>query len=113
MKIKKIKPYFIKKVNNDEEFMIIIKELLSDGYRWLGLPNLTSDKIEDFYKRYEVNFYPFYISNLLLIEDNKYLEDIRIEYNQFCNNILYTDDEYGGFDITEMRKEKLLKLKKL
>lgn len=100
MEIIKIKPYFIEKVNSLNEFKEIQIALFKKGYCWVNTTEV--------WETYLINF-PIYISNLEFKNCNK-KESIRTTYNQYSNNILWFG-KYDDFDTTELRKEKLKKLK--
>lgn len=99
MKIIKTKPYFIKLIHTEEDFILIQTELFEKGYQWMNNAEVWFD--DNFVK------FPIYISNLPLIVSELKFEAIRENFNQYNNNILFIDQEKKYFDIKLLRSEKL------
>lgn len=96
-------PYFIEYVENQERFMKLQLELFSKGYKWMDGTNVFEPSI--FY----IN-YPLYVSNLPFT-DHTSKDELRINYNEPGNDILFFDDQLPhDFDITILRKYKLKKI---
>lgn len=69
MKINKVKPYIIYKLNNNSEFSEIQKMLFEQDYCWLSYLNDNHDII--MVDNLSNIKYPFYISNLSFSEPNR------------------------------------------
>lgn len=101
------KPYIIKLVTNEKEFIKIQKQLLKNGYQWVDTNKVwTATNLVK---------YPLYISNLPFTDItaiDKFIK-IRKNFNQYDNNILFLDDDYKSFKTILLRKEKLKQLELL
>ena len=100
MKVIKVKPYFIKKINNSIELYNIQDDLYSLGYCFLG-DKITNSLVLHFSQ------YPFYISNLPFSDNDQTQIKRRINFKQPNNNILWMDDCENDFDLSKLRYEKL------
>ena len=107
MKIKKILPYFIKRIDSQDEFINLQLKLFSDGYEWIGSKKIWIPAPSPFLE------YPFYISNLPFKKYSEKIIRLRETYDKFYNNILYIDKDSDEFDTTFLRLEKLNKINKL
>lgn len=105
MIIKKIKPYFIKLIQTEEEFASTQRELFDKGYEWIDGTVVWLDN--NFVK------YPIYISNLPLLGSENKFNAIRENYNKKSNNILFIDNDINSFDIKLLRSTKLRNLNKI
>lgn len=109
LKIKIIKPYIFKKINNMDEFVNTQKILFKDGYTWINGTDIYDD--ETF-----MNF-PIYLSNIEFENagENKYKDkflSVRRSFNIFTNNVLFFTDDLNKFDKKLLRKIKLKKINK-
>ena len=103
-KINKICPYFIEKVDNNEELVNTQKKLFKNSYQWLD-----GTKISISFVNFMERGYPLYISNLPFKNknDEKTTFIKRKAYNQFNNNIIFVDEYKDSFDLIFLRCEKM------
>ena len=106
MQIKNFKPYFIKRVDNEKEFVALQKDLFSKGYKWLG------DSGEIIWIDKHFVKYPIFVSNLDFI-DNYCLLELRKESNEFSNNIFFLSERFEEFNMKKLRYEKIIKLNEI
>lgn len=99
MKIIKTKPYFIKLVHDEEEFIKLQTELFENGYSWMNGSVIWIDN--NFIK------YPTYVSNLPLLGSENKFNYLRETYNKCNNDVLFVDWDINSFDIKLLRSEKL------
>ncbi len=104
MKIKKVKPYFIKKIDTDNEFIQLQKKLFKDGYSWMNGVEIWTNN--NFVK------YPIYVSNLPFIVDGFEEKNnmIREHFNKYNNDVLFIDNDKSVFNIKLLRFDKLKKI---
>ena len=112
MKINKILPYIIFKVNDRIEFVKIQKMLFKQDYCWLSYVEKNQDIIT-LIDLIGINF-PFYISNLPYLESDRCynINNDRNFMNKFNNDCLFIHNDISGFDFKLLRKDKLLQLEK-
>ena len=107
MKINKILPYIIFKVENITELEKTQILLFDKGYKWINVPLLDNDFIYLLSTQF-----PIYISNLPYVMDKK--DDIilnrRIRFNEFNNNIIFYSVIKYDFNLNILRINKLLEL---
>lgn len=99
--IKKVKPYFIKKVHSDDEFTNLQNELFLNDYKWLSGKIISNDFVK------LMCGYPIYVSNLPFM-DTEFCNKNRISHNEFNNNILFVSKHKDEFDLLFLRIEKLI-----
>ena len=101
MKVIKVKPYIIKKIDNHLELEKIQDELYDDGYYFLG-DKISNEMIQMFSK------YPQYISNLPFSDDNERTQIKRRKLlSQQSNCVLWICENKYEFDLSKLRYEKL------
>jgi len=110
MKINKIKPYVIYKVNSNTEFIEIQNMLFNKNYNWLSYKNCDQEVIK--IQSLQNIKIPFYISNLTFTDNDKFnnIELDRKSKNDFNNNCLFISQTIEGFDLKLLRKDKILNL---
>jgi len=110
MKINKVKPYIIYKVNSKEEFSKIQSILFEQQYCWLGFSKNDQDIIiiSDLTS---INF-PFYISNLTFTDNIKCdnINTDRYIKNEFDNIFLFIAQNKYEFNLKKLRIDKLLNI---
>ena len=108
MKINKTVPYVIFKANNETEFIKIQKFLFTKGYKWVNDMDVFVHKLIT---------YPCFISNAPWSEKEEKEEiknlQIRKNFNEFNNNIIFFSRYNTSFNLNVIRKEKLETLKEL